>query len=79
MVLTRLTAGSRVFDEHQRNSCLLLELCGELFIVQEDIGIVELVVPSIFELLDAASDAIDITIACWTVEAVRGCCGVRRA
>ena len=44
---------------------LLLEILRKLLVVQKDVWVVELVVPSILELLDAASHAIDITIACW--------------
>lgn len=74
----RICDGFDTTDRSIQNHCflnypeggryLLFELLRERFIIQKDVWVVELVIPSILELLNAASDAVDITIACWSEE-----------
>ena len=43
--------------------CLLFELVGEGLIIEEDIGIVEFVVPSAFEVTHCAQHVVQLLIA----------------
>ena len=43
---------------------VLLEILREFFFIQEDIRIVELLVKSVFHLLDAVQDPGEVTVPC---------------